>query len=254
MKAVRLIGLTACLGALAACSDSPTTPPVDPHLAMTQASRDEATRLYNLATSSNESANTYRPLLLKALVDGLQWGVEMKENVSFNINGTDVPLRAMAMDNIITNPSSSGGFVMAWSTDNNVNTIIVVSKPYGAGINQGDFNELGFYLTNGEDTPYIVKSRGGATPGSASFTMGNPGTTCTYETQTPLVGPAASSCNDENVTADFDLSFYPNGDTNQAGVPIYMTNGATLFVGVRVVRDATLFPTTSRVLRLLHGM
>ena len=132
MKAVRLIGLTACLGALAACSDSLTASVDEAHLAMTRASRDEATRLYNLA-NSQPSTNVYRPLLLKALVDGLQWGVEMG-TISVNIGGSDVTLRAMAMDNIVTNPSSSGGFVMAWSTDQNVNTILIASKPYGAGI------------------------------------------------------------------------------------------------------------------------
>ena len=252
MKAARLIGLTACLGALAACSDSPTNP-IDPHLAMTQASRTEATRLYNLATSNGESQNTYRPLLLKALVDGLQWGVEMREDVTLDIGGEEVTLRAMAMDNVTTNPNSSGGFMMAWSTDQNVSTIIVVSKPYGAGAPSG-FNEIGFYLTNGGDTPYIAKSRGGNDPGSASFTMGVPGTGCTYERETPLLGPAASACNDQDVDADFDLTFYPGGDTNSQNAVQIFTQGVEPFVGVRVVRNATLFPSAARILRQLQGM
>lgn len=217
----------------AGCSDStaPTLAPVDPRLAMAKAAVAKAQELYNLALRADSAGQVYRPVLLRALVDGLQFGAPM-QNLPIRVGASNLSFNVITQDAVVTSagvPASSAAILLAWR-GTNADQILVVLAPYG-GASSGTFNTVAFFL-DGDDTPRI------ATSGTADFKLDPPGTPCVYQQATPLVGPPGT-CADERQAVTLNLTFYLNGDTT--GTPQVIQLSKTNLTGVQVIRRSEDF-------------
>ena len=259
MKAVRLIGLTACLGALAACNDLPTTTqPIDKvRLAMGEESLAEAVRLDSLADNAEAGGKEYRPLLLRAIIDALQFGVPMT-TANVTINGDTarqmrvVQMNAIVVDTSLTPDDSTGfAFTFAWSgvttgAANKVDTVIVVGRPYDPDTGIWGTTQAFFLDATVDDTPWLLTS------GSADFSLLAVLRVCPdeYDNETQLPAPEASACHDQSILGSFDVTVQPIG--SQSSKALFMDDLTT--TGVRVVRTSKLVPSAAiaRVRQLMQ--
>ncbi len=225
------------------CSDNAGSPfaPEDPRLAMAKASVAKAQELYSLALRADSAGQVYRPMLLRALIDDLQFGAPM-QSVPIRVGPDNLAFTVITQDALLTSggvPYSSAAMLMAWR-GTNAEQILVVLAPYGSGVNPAVFNTIAFYL-DGDDTPRI------ATSGTADFRLDQPGLACVYQLATPLVGPPGQ-CAEERQAITLNLTFFANGDTS--GSPQQIQFSRTNLNGVRVTRNAEDF-SARRALALL---
>jgi hypothetical protein len=231
------------LAAAAGCGDRTLAfvEPEDPRLAVARASVARAQELYALALRADSAGQLYRPLLLRALVDGLQFGAPM-QNIPIRIGSTNLTFTAIAQDAVMTSagtPAAAAGMLLAWRGAN-AEQIVVIVNPYGAGVDPAAFNTIAFYLDS-DDMPRM------ATGGTADFRLDPPGLVCVYQQATPLVGPPGE-CVEERVAAALNLTVHENGDLSTAPQSLQLSR--TNLNGVRITRRAEDFAAVAALLRL----
>lgn len=240
----RVLGVL-LLAAAWGCSDRSLalTAPEDPRVALAKASVAKAQELFTLALRADSAGQLYRPLLLRALVDGLQFGAPI-QNIPIRIGPDNLTFNVIAQDAVMTSGgsvSSSGGMLLAWRGIN-ADQILVILAPYGPGVDPAAFNTVAFYL-EGDDTPRI------ATSGSATASFDPPGASCAYQATTPLLGPPGV-CQDERMATALSLTLYPNGDTSAPAQTVQLSR--TNVSGQRVTRRVEDFPALAMT-RLLQS-
>ena len=231
------------LVAAAGCRDRTLSPlePEDPRLAMAKASVAKAQELYALALRADSAGQLYRPLLLRALVDGLQFGAPM-QNVPIRVGPDNLTFTVITQDAVMTSagaPASSAAMLMGWRGAN-AEQILVVLAPYGSGVDPAAFSTVAFHVDT-DDTPRI------ATSGTADFRLDPPGLACVYQQVTPLVGPAGQ-CAEERQAVALNLTFHVNADSSTTPQVIQMSR--TNLNGVRVTRRGEDYPTAAALLRV----
>lgn len=201
------------------------TGPDDLRLAMAQASIAEARAVYDSALVAEQRGERHRPMLLRAVVDALQFGAPMHD-VTITIGGAQLPFRATAIESVVSRTlgETSATFLLAWSAD--AQRLLVVATPDGIGL----FAPVAFYL-NGTDTPLTAAS-GSAALVSAVRVL----EPCAHEAATPLTGPPATSCQFADIRVDLDLMLGPAGASQTA-----VSATGMMLTGVRVVRPEAGF-------------
>lgn len=222
------LSLALCAASLAACSDAATAPPpsnTDPRFAMAQEARAAADTLYDLAVQGDSAGQTYRPMLLRALVDGLQWGSQIHD-VTIALDGQATTFRATVMDagvKLAEGDTIATGMLLAWSGDS-AQRILVVTMPHDTATDQA----MALYLDGG-DALRVAGS------GTSRFSWVPTTTSCYYDTQPLLTGPDGS-CLDGDASFSFSLTF---GDGGAPDTVQFSSAGALR--GVGVTRDAADF-------------
>ncbi|HEU4565540.1 MAG TPA: hypothetical protein VFS05_12850, partial [Gemmatimonadaceae bacterium] len=173
------LALALCTASLAACSDAATAPSpsnTDPRFALAAEARATADTLFDLAVLGDSLGQTYRPMLLRALVDGLQWGSQIHD-VTVSLDGQATAFRATVMDAAVaisaTETSAADtiatGMLLAWSGDS-AQQILVVTMPHDTATDQA----MALYLDGGDELRI-------AGVGTSRFQWTPTATTCVYE-------------------------------------------------------------------------
>ena len=222
---------------LTACADVTTAPdarPHDPRFSMAEQARTAAVDLYNLADTAEARGDVYRPTLLRALVDALQFGSPM-HTFDVTIDGQPVTFNATVMNAVVNlqqNGSAEAGMLLAWSGPN-AERVLVVSLPHGDTVD----GAMALYL-DGDDQLRIASS------GTASFSWSSNVLACVYDKTTALVSPSGD-CVDGTASVAFALDF-PEGTT-----PAAVSLPTSSLAGVQVTRSESDFGAVAAMLPAL---
>lgn len=241
-NASRALLVAGLLLSIAGC-DAPTAPSRASdglRLQMAEAAQLEAQALYDRAVAFESQGETYRPLVLKAIVDGLQFGVPMT-TVTVAVNGTATDLRAIGMQASAThgNRTVTEDFLFLWAPGG-------TGRLFVAYRTTGMDRSPGVLYTPGHDVPYMPPS--GTTGQVFDFDVRSIGAACPYQSRTALSAPAASSCSDMALRYRLDLTAREQGRSSGAAVR-FVADSWTDISGAKVTRATS---SISPLRALLH--